>query len=146
MRTVEHFFERRVVSFFLQLQKQETKKRVNLTSIKLTLYSKLGLGNGYLPRQSSAKYFHCYESLRPCSGWERVVSSRLVTEKLAVQLSEFIYSSSFSVPWKLHNKRIFCNHLCFWLLRLIEFGSHTFAITLRKIQFCLCNQRLLRQW
>ena len=36
---------------------------------------------GYFPRRWPAKYLHCNESLRPCSGWERVVSSRLVTDE-----------------------------------------------------------------
>lgn len=39
----------------------------------------LVLATSYLPGRWPAKYFYRYESLRPCSGWERVVYSRLVT-------------------------------------------------------------------
>ncbi len=41
----------------------------------------------YLPRGWPPKYCHHYESLRPCSGWERVFSSRLVTDKLVIRAS-----------------------------------------------------------
>ena len=51
----------------------------------------LVLATSYLPRRWPAKYFYRYESLRPCSGWVRVVYSRLVT------------SDSFALRWKLHN-------------------------------------------
>ena len=39
------------------------------------------LAASYLPRRWPAKYCHRYESLRPCSGWERVVSSHLATSE-----------------------------------------------------------------
>ena len=35
----------------------------------------------YLPGRWPSKYFRLNESLRPCSGWERVFSSRLVTDE-----------------------------------------------------------------
>lgn len=78
------------------------------------------LASGYLSRRWPAKYFHCYESLRPCSGWERVVSSCLDT-------SEFC-----CLRWKLHNDyKLFGNRQLLFLFALPF---------LRR----LCNQRLLR--
>ena len=54
---------------------------------------------GYLPRRWPAKYCHCYESLRPCSGWERVVSSRLVTD-------EFCFHSPLHAYAFLHHSLV----------------------------------------
>ena len=39
------------------------------------------LATSYLPRRWPAKYCHRCESLRPCSGWERVFSSLFVTSE-----------------------------------------------------------------
>ena len=59
----------------------------------------------YLPRRWPSKYFRLNESLRPCSGWERVFSSRLVTDESVFAISLLI-SSVLSVRWKLHKKNI----------------------------------------
>ena len=41
------------------------------------------LATSYLSRKWPSKYFRLSKSLRPCSGWERVVSLRFVTNKLS---------------------------------------------------------------
>ena len=48
----------------------------------------------YLPRRWPAKYCRLCKSLRPCSGWERVVYLRLTTNKLSVCWLSFIQDSS----------------------------------------------------
>ena len=50
-------------------------------------YLNKNLATSYLPRKWPSKYFHRNESLRPCSGWERVFSSRLVTKNVVVTIS-----------------------------------------------------------
>ena len=58
------------------------------------------LATSYLPRRWPAKYFRLCKSLRPCSGWERVVSSRLVTNKLAFAVYRLF--SAFSLYTESH--------------------------------------------
>ena len=60
------------------------------------------LATSYLPRGWPPKYFHREESLRPCSGWERVVSSCLVTKKLVCQIS--VYSPYSDYLFQVHSK------------------------------------------
>ena len=74
---------------------------------------------GYLPRRWPAKYCHCYESLRPCSGWERVVSSRLVTDEFCfhspLHAYAFLHLSLVSLSLNyLRRFRCICR-LRFWL-------------------------------
>ena len=64
------------------------------------------LAASYLPRRWPAKYFHRYESLRPCSGWERVVSSHLAT-------SEFFEYAQNYIRYKLYAFIIFNLFRCF---------------------------------
>ena len=52
------------------------------------------LAASYLPRRWPSKYCHRYESLRPCSGWERVVYSHLAT-------SEFFEYAQNCIKYKL---------------------------------------------
>ena len=65
----------------------------------IKVLKKLELATSYLPRRWPAKYCYRYESLRPCSGWERVESSRLVTSN-AIQLPKAI--KLHCVQRKLH--------------------------------------------
>ena len=67
----------------------------------------------YLPRRWPSKYFRLNESFRPCSGWERVFSSRLVTDesfwlahsklhsrnKLNHQLLSILIICTITLPW-----------------------------------------------
>ena len=55
------------------------------------------LATCYLPRRWPAKYFHLCKSLRPCSGWERVVSLRLVTSKLFVCCHRLFSTSAYTL-------------------------------------------------
>ena len=83
--------------------------RIN-TLVKFSFFLKQVSATSYLPRRWPSKYFHLNESLRPCSGWERVFSSRLVTD-------EFFYS--WRAHSKLHNENKLRKHqLCLltWFL------------------------------
>ena len=62
------------------------KKRTHYPMNSLFSLNK-NLATSYLPRKWPSKYFHRNESLRPCSGWERVFSSRLVTKNVVVTIS-----------------------------------------------------------
>ena len=62
------------------------KKRTHYPMNSLFNLNK-NLATSYLPRKWPSKYFHRNESLRPCSGWERVFSSRLVTKNVVVTIS-----------------------------------------------------------
>ena len=57
--------------------KKKTRCLLSFTSRPFLI---LVSATSYLPRRWPAKYFRRYESLRPCSGWVRVVSSRLATD------------------------------------------------------------------
>ena len=57
------------------------------------------LAASYLPRRWPSKYCHRYESLRPCSGWERVVYSHLAT-------SEFFEYAQNCTRYKLYASSI----------------------------------------
>ena len=48
------------------------------------------LAASYLPRGWPPKYCHRYESLRPCSGWERVVYSHLATSEFFEYAQHYI--------------------------------------------------------
>ena len=48
------------------------------------------LAASYLPRRWPSKYCHRYESLRPCSGWERVVYSHLATSEFFEYAQNYI--------------------------------------------------------
>ena len=69
------------------------------------------LATCYLPRKWPSKYFRLCRSLRPCSGWERVVYLRLVTNKLVVCCYRLFSASA--VHWRLHNDISLRFHL--WL-------------------------------
>ena len=67
--------------------------------------------SSYLPGRSSSEYCHRYESLRPCSRWERVVSSRFDTDETC-QFTEYcieiviILFVSFYRLWLLRKSKI----------------------------------------
>ena len=66
-------------------------------------YLNKNLATSYLPRKWPSKYFHRNESLRPCSGWERVFSSRLVTKNVFLTVPITQNQCHTLVRWKLHN-------------------------------------------
>ena len=71
----------------------------------------------YLPRGWPPKYCHRYESLRPCSGWERVVYSHLAT-------SEFFEYAQNCIKYNF-------NHQILTLYRLLLHAPLSFT------SFCL---------
>ena len=68
------------------------------------------LATSYLSRRWPAKYFRLCKSLRPCSGWERVVSLRFVTNKLSFAVyrlfSAFSVYTESHIRYKLRNLKI----------------------------------------
>ena len=76
----------------------------------------LNPATSYLPRRSSAKYFHRKQSLRPCSEWERVVSYRLITGNLSynqlLSKSRWLHSV---LPYPDYCIKLNLYHLCFLL-------------------------------
>ena len=72
------------------------------------------LATCYLPRRWPAKYFHLCRSLRLCSGWEQVVSLRLVTSKLVVCCHRLFSTSAYTL--KIAQDKI--NHQLLNLIRL----------------------------
>ena len=85
---------------------------------------------GYLPRRWPAKYCHCYESLRPCSGWERVVSSRLVTD-------EFCFHSPLHAYAFLHHSLVSLSLNYFWRFRCICRLRFWLRLTYSKYRMCI---------
>ena len=81
------------------------------------------LATSYLSRRWPAKYFRLCKSLRPCSGWERVVSSCLVTNKLSFAVYRLF--SAFS---------LYAESCIRYIHQFITFSAYS----------RLCNQRLLR--
>ena len=72
-----------------------------------TLFLNLDSATTYLPGRLPSEYCRRKKSLRPCSGWERVVSFCLVTEKLShFLLSKLISESIAFVRWRLHNNKL----------------------------------------
>ena len=53
------------------------------------------LATCYLPRRWPSKYFRLCRSLRPCSGWERVVYLRLATKKLFNKTFSYFLQSCY---------------------------------------------------
>ena len=71
---------------------QNIKKNPKLSS--RVLFLNIDSATTYLPRRLPSEYCRREKSLRPCSGWERVVSFCLVTEKpLCFLLSKLISES-----------------------------------------------------
>ena len=70
------------------------KKRVN--PFLNQLFLNLDPATSYLSGRSSSEYCHRYQSLRSCSGWERVVSWRFVTGNLAYSALRCYINSRFS--------------------------------------------------
>ena len=56
----------------------------------------------YLPRRWPAKYFRRYESLRPCSGWVRVVSSRLATDDSLFRRTSYTQNCIMIINSRFH--------------------------------------------
>ena len=78
------------------------------------------LATCYLPRGWPPKYFHLCKSLRPCSGWERVVYLRLVT-------SEFFEYAQNYTRYKLY---AFINLLTLsWTIALRYAVVHSILLT-----------------
>ena len=73
---------------------QNIKKNSKLSS--RVLFLNLDSATTYLPGRLPSEYCRREKSLRPCSGWERVVSFCFVTDK----------SFSDIIHWKLHNDKI----------------------------------------
>ena len=100
--------------------------------------------SSYLPGRSSSEYCHRYESLRPCSRWERVVSSRFDTDEtcqftgdcIVIVVIIFVIQLNYCSTLRCHSLRFTPVKLPFVLLR----ATSSFAaslLTLRKI--CLGN-------
>ena len=123
------------------------------------------LATSYLSRRWPAKYFRLSKSLRPCSGWERVVSLRFVTNKLSFAVyrlfSAFSVYTESHIRYKLRNLKItfveillhasqsltsFCfAKFLFVLLRASSsFGlrPHSTQISIRKSPRPISNARL----
>ena len=110
-----------------------TKKKSQ--SISESTLPKLDPATSYLSGRSSSEYCHRYQSLRSCSGWERVVSWRFVTGNLAY--SAFCCEinrrfSHFLIHLKLHsNYFVIINSMIGKaLVRLVQFGwmcCHTYT-------------------
>ena len=66
------------------------------------------LAASYLPRRWPSKYCHRYESLRPCSGWERVVYSHLATSEFFEYAQNCIKYNIINLTFPLTFKRL-CN-------------------------------------
>lgn len=90
----------------------------------------LNPATSYLPRRSSAKYFHRKQSLRPCSEWERVVSYRLITGNLSYnQLSLKSHWLLQVLPYPDYCIKLNLYHLCY-LLFDIFYLRNSFKLSL----------------
>ena len=142
------FFERRVVS--------QAKKLINNPVNQLFGLIQM-LAASYLPRRWPAKYFHRYESLRPCSGWERVVSSHLATSEFfeyaqncimikanAITINNLTKKYCFTL--RSHSLQFCFTKLSFVLLRatssFVTSSLHSTQISFRKSPRPISNARL----
>ena len=78
----------------------------------------------YLPRRWPSKYFRLNESLRPCSGWERVFSSRLVTDEFFEYAQNCIVEINLIINFFPHVPPVQSLIASLILLRFIRNGGY----------------------
>ena len=104
------------------------KKKEKQTFVLFLFFLNQTSATSYLPRGWPPKYCRHYESLRPCSGWERVFSSRLVTDKPVTVL---LAHSKLHNNYKLTQPSISFDSP----LAPVEFSSKTLT-SLRYVRAC----------
>ena len=92
------------------------------------------LAASYLPRRWPAKYCHRYESLRPCSGWERVVSSHLATSEFFEYAQNCIMIKANAISINYLTKK-YCFTLRSHSLRFVSQNFRSFCSVLLRVSF-----------
>ena len=90
------------------------------------------LATCYLPRGWPPKYFRLCRSLRPCSGWERVVYLRLATKKLFNKTFSYFLQSCYRFRYTQ-------NCIRYIIINFYQILNYCFMLRCRSLHFAFAK-------